>query len=389
MNLVDALVIVTLIGGVLRGLEEGLVHQLFSTIGFFVGLFLGAMLEPHVVGLVHSPLSRLIVTIATVLGCAFALLFVGEIVGIIVKRHLQPQQILNRADNALGSVLAGIGILVLFWLGGSVVTALPYPTLQSEVKKSFIISQLTRHMPTPPDIIAGIGHLIAPKGFPNVFIGNEPAPTPVTLPTPTALAVAIKNDRASVVKIEGQGCGGIVAGSGFVVSSDMVATNAHVIAGIATPEVIDANGTHPATPIWFDPDLDFAILRVSHLAGRPLHFNTESAKRGTPAGVLGYPGGGAFEADAAAILDEFTAIGRNIYNQGRTARDVYSIQATVVPGNSGGPLVKTHGDVIGVIFATSTTYKNVGYALSLERVVGQVAQARNSPHRVSTGSCAE
>jgi len=76
--------------------------------------------------------------------------------------------------------------------------------------------------------------------------------------------------------------------------------------------------------------------------------NTETAERGTAAGVLGYPGGGPFMADPAAILDEFTAIGRNIYNEGRTARDVYSIQATVVPGNSGGPLLDSRGRGLGI-----------------------------------------
>ena len=125
------------------------------------------------------------------------------------------------------------------------------------------------------------------------------------------------------------------------------------------------------------------------VVGKPLPFNTEPAKRGTPAGVLGYPGGGGFRADRAAILDVFTAIGRNIYNQGRTARDVYSIQANVVPGNSGGPLVNAQGDVIGVIFATSTTYNNVGYALSLQRVTDEVASARTTNQPVGTGSCAE
>jgi S1-C subfamily serine protease len=61
----------------------------------------------------------------------------------------------------------------------------------------------------------------------------------------------------------------------------------------------------------------------------------------------------------------------------------------VVPGNSGGPLVDTNGDVIGVVFATSTTYNNVGYALSTQKVVSEVGQARSSNHAVSTGSCAE
>ena len=388
MTLLDALIVLMLLAGLLRGYEEGLVHQLFSTIGFFVGLLLGAAIEPRIITLVHTPLSQLAVALATTLGCAFTFLFIGEVIGVIAK-HKLPYNIINRADNALGSVLAGIAILVLVWLSSAVLITLPYPTLQQEVKDSAIVNLLTRRLPAAPNIIAGIGRLIVPNGFPNVFIGKEPTPSPVHLPTPAALATAVRNDRASVVKIEGQGCGGMVFGSGFVVGNGLIATNAHVVAGITQPEVLDGNGTHIATTIWFDPDLDFAVLRTSHLAGKPLPFNTTPLSRGEAAGVLGYPGGGPFRADRAAILDEFTAIGRNIYNQGRTARDVYSVQADIVPGNSGGPLVDTHGYVIGVVFATSTTYDHVGYALTLQQVVDEVNQARTRNHAVSTGSCAE
>jgi len=389
MTLVDVLIVMLVLGAIFRGIEEGFVHQLFSTVGFFIGLVIGAMIEPHVVSLVHTPVARLVVTLATTLGCAFFFLFVGELVGILTKHKLTLQDKLNKADDSLGAVLASIAMLVLVWLSASVAASLPYPTLQDEVRGSAIVRLLNAVLPPAPGIIADIGHLIAPNGFPDVFIGAEPAPKPVQLPTPAVLAAAVAKDQASVVKIEGEGCGGVVAGSGFVVGSNLVATNAHVVAGITDPVVMDGNGTHRATVIWFDPDLDFAVLRVGNLAGQALYFDVNTISRGTAAGVLGYPGGGAFQADTAAILDEFTAKGRNIYNQSITFRDVYAIQATVVPGNSGGPLINTDGDVIGVVFATSTTYDHVGYALSLQKVVSEVSEARNSNHPVSTGSCAE
>lgn len=389
MTLIDLLIVILILGAIFRGIEEGFVHQLFSTAGFFIGLLIGAMLEPHAVSLVHTPLARLVVTLAVTLGCAFFFLFIGELVGILIKHKLTLKAALNRADDSLGAILASIAVLVLVWLSASVASSLPYPSLQDEVRGSAFVRLLNHVLPPAPGIIADIGRLIAPNGFPDVFIDAEPAPTPVQLPTPEILAKAVAKDRTSVVKVEGQGCGGIVAGSGFVVGSNLVATNAHVVAGIADPMVMDANGTHHATAIWFDPDLDFAVLRVSNLAGSPLHLDVDSVDHGTPAGVLGYPGGGAFQADVAAILEEISAKGRNIYNQGRTVRDIYSIQATVVPGNSGGPLVNTDGDVIGVVFATSTTYDHVGYALSLQKVVSEINDARNSNRPVGTGNCAE
>lgn len=389
MTIIDALIVLLLIGAVLRGFEEGLVHQLFSVAGFFGGLLIGATLEPHVIGLAKTPVTRLVITLVSTLGIALFFLFIGELIGILIKRKLRPQDILNKADNILGSMIAVTAVLVLVWLSTTVISTLPYSSLQTEVHNSKIVAVLQQRLPEAPNVIADIGHLIAPNGFPDVFIGNEPAPVPATLPTPADLAAAVARDKTSVVKIEGEGCGGIVAGSGFIVDKNLVATNAHVVAGIASPEILDNNGAHQATVIWFDPNLDFAVLRAGNLAGGPLVFDPNSAAHGTPGGVLGYPGGGPFEADSAAVLDEFTALGRNIYNQGQTARDVYSIQAKVVPGNSGGPLVNLKGDVIGVIFATSTSYDNTGYALSLHAVMNEIAQAKAANQPASTGSCTE
>jgi S1-C subfamily serine protease len=131
------------------------------------------------------------------------------------------------------------------------------------------------------------------------------------------------------------------------------------------------------------------VLRVANLSGSSLTFDANSVNHGTQGGVLGYPGGGPFTADTAAVLDEFTAVGRNIYDQGSTDRDVYSISANVIPGNSGGPLVNLNGEVIGVVFAASTAYNDVGYALSVPQVIHEVNEARAMNHTVSTGSCAQ
>jgi len=283
-----------------------------------------------------------------------------------------------------------VSVLVAVWLAASILIRMPYPGLQNNIRDSRIIALLTRSLPAAPNIIADLGHLIDPNGFPDVFIGSEPNPPEhINLPSSGALASAVEKDKASVVKIEGQGCGGIVEGSGFVVGNNLVATNAHVVAGIHRPYVQDSNGTHSATAVWFDPDLDFAVLRVSNLAGSPLVISAAKVPRNTPAAVLGYPGGGGFTADPASVLDQFTASGRNIYNQGSTDRDIYEIAADIIPGNSGGPLVKADGTVIGIIFAESTTYNHVGYALTTSQPMQEINQAAAQDQPVSTGGCAE
>jgi S1-C subfamily serine protease len=389
MAFVDVIIVLLLIGALARGVELGFVRQLLSTAGFFGGLLLGAFIEPHTIHLAHTPGTRILVTLASTLGTAFIVLLITELLGMRLKMELLFREELNRFDNALGASIAVISSLALVWLSAAALSALPYPELQAGIHKSKIITRLNGSLPPAPSLIADIGHLIAPNGFPNVFIGGEPNASTAESPTPAELANAVTKDKASVVKIQGEGCGGIVEGSGFVVGANLVATNAHVVAGINQPYVTDEKGTRRATPIWFDPDLDFAVLEVNQLAGPALTFRSDDIAHGTKGGVLGYPGGGPFTADVAAILEEFTAVGRNIYNEGRTTRYVYMVQATVVPGNSGGPLVDLNGDVMGVVFAASVSHDGTGYVLSTPQVLEEINQARASDTPVSTGACAE
>ena len=156
---------------------------------------------------------------------------------------------------------------------------------------------------------------------------------------------AVQKDAASVVKIEGQGCGGIVEGSGFVVANDMIVTNAHVVAGIQTPYVLDSPGTHRATAIWFDPNLDLAVLKVSDLAGKPLSIQTKVA-----AVVL------AARCWAIRVvaplppnrpLSWMVSMPRAVIStiRARSNREIYEVKADIIPGNSGGPLIAKDGTV--------------------------------------------
>ena len=190
------------------------------------------------------------------------------------------------------------------------------------------------------------------------------------------------------MKVEGRGCGGISDGSGFVVAPDLVVTNAHVVAGISRPFVIDREGAHRASAVVFDPKLDVAVLRTQGVNDRPLPLVARTVGRGTEAAVLGYPGGGPFQAKPAVVLSESPAVGRDIYGRGLTTRDVYQLRAEVRPGNSGGPLVLPDGSVIGVVFARSSLNADLGFALTSVDVRDRVAEAEARRGTVSTGSCA-
>ena len=181
----------------------------------------------------------------------------------------------------------------------------------------------------------------------------------------------------------------IQEGSGFVVAPDYVVTNAHVVAGIAHPYVLDSHGRHAASAMLFDPNLDIAVLWVPGLPDPAVRVDTGLVGRGTTGAVLGYPEGGPFAYGAAAVQAVFQANGLNIYGNAQTVRTVYQLSARVEPGNSGGPLVEPDGLVVGVVFARSTTDPGVGYALATPKVLedGRAGEAEPTNRPVSTGAC--
>jgi S1-C subfamily serine protease len=390
VNWLDLIIIVFLIIAFIRGFQTGFVQQFFSTLGFLVGIFLGALLQSQLIGLVHSAQSKSLLSLFVILTSAIVFMTIGELVGIRLKTRLKKLKIVDKADRGFGAALAMITILAAVWFGAAIFNNVPMAGLQQQIRGSRIITTLNQHLPSAPGIIAKLGHFINPNGFPQVFTGLEPTlQTDAPLPELGELGPAVEKAKASVVKIAGEGCGGIVEGTGFVADKDLVITNAHVIAGVPKPSVIDSKGQHSAKVIWFDSNLDLAILRSSGLAGGPLVLKTQKLGQNTPAVVLGYPGGGGFTASPAVILESFTATGRDIYNQGNTKRSVYSLKADVRQGNSGGPLITTDGTVAGVIFAESTTYEDVGYALTMEQVLTALNQAKDRTQSVATGSCAQ
>jgi len=161
-----------------------------------------------------------------------------------------------------------------------------------------------------------------------------------------------------------------------------------------TPEVIDTAGRHQANVILFDPRLDLAVLRVSHLTDPPLVLDPGVVSRGTTGVVLGYPEGGPLRYGKAGVAASFKASVFDIYQTSQVTRQMYQLDAVIQPGNSGGPLVASgvagvsDGTVIGVVFARSTTNDGVGYALAMPAVDADVARAQAARViSVSTGAC--
>ena len=391
MNFVDLILLALVVLSLVRGVRLGAAMQVFSFGGFWLGLLLGAVLAPKVAGLFSSNFSQAVAAIVVLFGMAALVGGIGRQVGaraweLIRRIHLGP------ADAAIGAVVAVVATLLAAWIVAGMLANTSLRRVSSAIHGSAILRRIDQVLPPAPGVFSRIEQLLNTHGFPQVFAGLAPTPVgPVTPAGPPAVQAAIAHAGPSTVKIVSRGCGEILEGSGFVVAPNTIVTNAHVIAGTTSIDVEDtANRVQSATPIWFDPNFDLAVLRTpGPLAGPPLTLDSSNVPRGTQAVVLGYPEGGPFNPQAAGVDQQFNAEGRNIYGTGLTVRSVYEIAALVRPGNSGGPLVLANGTVIGVVFSTSATQNNIGYALASPQVLKEVLSAERADTPTGTGSCAD
>lgn len=382
----DILICLLLVLAVFRGYQVGFLQTVFSSAGFIGGLLLGSIFAKQLAPHFSGALTKLVVIIVVELALAFTLAILGEVAGLQLSAHVAKWK-LGKANQALGSFLEVLFSLAAVWLIASALVNVQAANIGHNVKRSFIIQKLDSLMPNPPDVLAELEKIISPNGFPNVFLGLEPQHTTIS-PSNSVDNQAVLNDEKSVVKIQGVGCGGIVSGSGFVVANGIVVTNAHVVAGITRPQVVDQSSTHHATVIWFDPNMDIAVLRVSNLNDPALTLATQTLPNSDAAAILGYPGGGALTANNAVVIDHIAAAGRNIYNQGITFRNIYELQTDIEPGDSGGPLLAPDGSVAGVVFSKSLSQNNVGYALLIDQIKPLIEHAEQQNIPVSTGTCA-
>ena len=363
--------------------------QVLSFGGFWLGLLLGALLAPQVAKLFSSNFSKAVASIVVLFGMAALIGGVGRQLGVRAWELIHRIR-LGPADSAIGAVVAVVATLLAAWIVAGMLYNTSLPRVSRAINGSAILRRIDSVLPPAPGLFSRIQQLLNTHGFPQVFAGLAPqALPPVTPAGPPVVQAAIARAGNSTVKIVSRGCGEILEGSGFVVAADTIVTNAHVIAGTTSIEVEDTRGVQSATPIWFDPNFDLAVLRTpGPLAGPPLAIETGDVVRGTQAVVLGFPEGGNFNAQPAGVDQQFEAEGRNIYGTGLTIRSVYEISALVRPGNSGGPLVISDGTVIGVVFSTSANQPNIGYALASPQVQKEVQSAERADTPTGTGSCA-
>jgi S1-C subfamily serine protease len=387
-TLVDLVILVAAVFAVSSGYRRGFWLSLAQYAGLVLGVVIGAVLGPvlmdavNLSGTVRSLGAVLILIVLGAIGSSVGY-WVGEPIRLRLLAH--PQS--SRIDSVAGAIFSALAVLSVSWFLGLSLAQVPSPQLSSAIQRSAVLRALDAVAPRPPSFLARVEAIIAGVNFAPVFSGLEPlSPSPQALPA-SVDTPGVRNAESETLKIQGYGCGGIVFGSGFPVGPGMVLTNAHVVAGTQGTTVKNSVGRSlPARVVLFDSQRDVAILYVPRLALAPLP--EAGAGQGTQGAAIGYPGGGPEQVARAAVDREVRAEGRDIYGQSLVVRNIWIIEAKVEPGNSGGPLVDLNGNVIGVVFAASTSSPGEAYALTGAEVQPDIDQAQGRTSSVPVGQCA-
>ena len=362
----------------LWGYRQGLIVGALTLVGFATGAFIGSRVGPLLLTKgADSPYAPLCGALGALLAGALAAVTM-ESFALRLRDKLLRRPFLQAADGAGGAALIASVALGLAWVFGAVLLHAPSTArLRADIQQSLILRSLN-------DVLPPTGPLL------NALDRVDPAPTvlgPAAPVAPPDSSIASDPDvlraGSSVVRVLSTACGLGIEGSGWAAAPEIVVTNAHVVAGADDTTVTTQDGAQlDATPIYYQPKQDLALLRVG--AALPALPISDRRREGEDAAVLGYPENGPYTLEPARIGETRETISEDSYGKGPVERTITALSGAVRSGNSGGPLVDPAGEVVGTVFAATTSGPRGGFAIPAEQVQ---AALRHTAESVSTGAC--
>lgn len=391
LNMVDLVLIVALLALATVGWRRGFLISAGGILGLLAGVVATFFAAPLVSQWIPDPAWRP----AGILAAFVVLVSVGHAAGegftVLLRGWMDMPR--PRWWSRLGGAAVNV-VATMFAVSALAFTfsSLGIPFLSTQIAESKVVSASRNLTPEPVERALGEARsLVAGLPLPELLVPvlpTENVPVPETSETSPSTDV-MKTVRASVAKVTGNApaCGVNQTGSSFVVAPDRVLTNAHVVSGVSEPVVETEDGRAlTGRVVAFDSARDVAVIAVEGLNLKPLSMGKELSQ-GAKGVFMGYPAGGPFTAQPAAVQARQGMKVPNIYGQAPAVLDVYQLAADVKQGNSGGPFLQEDGKYAGMIFAKAKDQQKIGYALGLAELRSYVKAAPSLSKAVSTGTC--
>jgi S1-C subfamily serine protease len=390
MNVLDWC-LVALVGiYALSGYWQGFVTGAFATAGLLLGGLFGVWLAPIALGDADPSLwvslgALFIVILAASLGQA---LF--QYVGARIRARIRWQPI--RAVDAIGgAALSAVAVLIVAWALGVAVSGSRIGAITPTVRDSTVLAKVDSVLPgQATGVLQAFNNVVGTTFFPRYLEPFAPERIVEVKAGPQRLLTDpdVVDAQSSVLKVRGtNACGSGLEGTGFLYSDGRLMTNAHVVAGVRQPEVELGDGTSvTATVVHYDPDIDVAVLALDDGDLPTLVFDRGAGPQDGVA-IVGYPQDGPYDVQAGRIRSVQRLRSPDIYGEGTVIREVFSLRGLVRAGNSGGPIISSGGDVVGLVFAASVTDRDTGYALTADQVAESAARGLTAQEAVGTGAC--
>lgn len=364
--MLDIVLFVAGIAAAVGGYRLGFVARVASWAGLAVGIFFAIRLTPTLLEQVQGtePAIRFVLSLSALMAGAILGGAIGQVVGYRLRSLLPIGSGLRSLDRTAGAAGGLLSVVLAVWLLLPAMSDVPGPFAR-QARGSAIADAVATYAPSPPNALDTLRRLVGGSNFPQVFDALRPAPDTGTPPEATELSdETVARVAQSTVRVQGEACGRIQNGSGFAAGQELVVTNAHVVAGVESPTVERPDGRRLAAQlVHFDDNRDLALLRVPGLGQAPLPVATAAV--GASAAVFGHPGGQVdLRVAPATISDRQIAVGRDLYDDERTRREIFFLAARLQPGDSGGALVNIDGAVVGVAFAIAPDRSSTAYALT-------------------------
>jgi len=393
VNLLDWLLVLLVLAYALSGYWQGFVTGAAATVGLLAGGLFGVWLAPIALGDANPSLmvslgALFIVILAASLGQGMC-----QFLGARLRDKIRWQPV--RAIDAVGgAALSAAAVLVVAWALGVAISGSRIEGVTPMVRSSAVLAKVNEVLPeSAGNVLTAFNDVVGTSFFPRYLEPFSPEKIVEVKPGDKRILRDPDVERAgeSVLKVRGTNdCGRGVEGSGFLFADGRLMTNAHVVAGVDDPEIEVDGDMVPATVVEYDPKLDIAVLAFDSGSLDPVPFNDADspAQQKDSIAILGYPEDGPFDVQAGRVRDQQRLRSPDIYGNGAVIREVYSLRGLVRPGNSGGPVVSSAGEVVGVVFAASVSDEDTGYALTTAQVSEAAAQGVINTDEVSTGDCA-